>query len=95
VIRHARGIVAQDLVAIDLNKRRRQSGRIAIKRRSVGIPRVGAKTGIHPRERGPTVKSSQRPCTRMGHPRFSKKDILAARRRVLELRYVGAQQIRP
>jgi hypothetical protein len=30
VIRHARGIVAQDLVATDLNKRRRQSGRIAI-----------------------------------------------------------------
>jgi hypothetical protein len=25
----------------------------------------------------------------MGHPRFSKKDVLAARRRVLELRYVG------
>src|SRR5438067_1307039 len=39
---HPRGVVAQDLVAADLEQRRRQSARIAVKRRDIRIAGVGA-----------------------------------------------------
>ena len=42
-IRHARGVVAQHLIAADLDQGRRQAARIAVERRSVGVTRVDAR----------------------------------------------------
>jgi len=41
-IGHSHRVIAQHLVAADLNDRRRQTGRIAVERRDIGRARVGA-----------------------------------------------------
>src|SRR5262245_27186909 len=46
LVRHPHGIVAQDFVAADMDQRRRQAGRIAVKRRGVLMARVGTGRGI-------------------------------------------------
>jgi len=41
-LRHAHGIIEEDLVAADLDERRRQSGRVGVKRRRIRRARIGA-----------------------------------------------------
>ena len=41
-LRHAHGIIEEDLVAADLDERRRQSGRVGVKRRHIRRARIGA-----------------------------------------------------
>jgi len=41
-IGHAHGVIAQHLVAADLNEGRREAGRIAVEWRDIGSARVGA-----------------------------------------------------
>src|SRR5215470_1265680 len=41
-LRHAHGIIEEDLVAADLDERRRQSGRVGVKRRRIWRARIGA-----------------------------------------------------
>src|SRR5215471_13724917 len=41
-LRHAHGIIEEDLVAADLDERRRQSARVGVKRRRIRRARIGA-----------------------------------------------------
>ena len=41
-LRHAQGIIEEDLIAADLDERGRQSGRVGIKRRRMRLARIGA-----------------------------------------------------
>ena len=41
-LRHAHGIIEEDLVAADLDERRRQSGRVGVKRGRIRRARIGA-----------------------------------------------------